>query len=166
MSADKDHLSPEEVSLSVVDEEGLAGRSRDHLKHCPVCRRERQELVRRLDLVGKSARQYAPEPVRKIVLPAEEEQRKGWSLSWGFTLKLAAAAALVVLTVSWLVHFRYSPGMDQDLIAREMMQDEKLMTEISMLEDNSLPASCREISSEGTPDVSDEDIYDFVVPIS
>ncbi|HQJ10155.1 MAG TPA: hypothetical protein PLF54_14200, partial [Deltaproteobacteria bacterium] len=88
MSMDKDHLSPEELSLSVVDEKGLAGQSRDHLKHCPVCQRGRQELVRQLDLVGKSARQYAPEPVRKIVLPVEEEQRKGWSLSWGFTLKL------------------------------------------------------------------------------
>ncbi len=166
MSMDRDHLSPEELSLSVVDEEGLGGQSRGHLERCPVCRKKRQELVQQLDLVGRSARQYAPDPVRKIILPVEEEERKGWGLSWGLTLKLATVAALLVLTVSWLVQFRYSPEIDQNLIAREMVQDEKLMIEISMLEEDSLPASYREILPEGASDVSDEDIYDFVVPIS
>jgi hypothetical protein len=166
MSMDKGHLSPEELSRSVVDEPGLAGQSRDHLKSCPVCRRERQYIVQQLDLIGKSARQNAPDPVRKIILPsAEGEAQKGWAFGWGLTLKLAAAAALLVLTVSWLIHFQNIPGMDQGRIASEMVQDEKLMTEISMLEEDSLPDAYQEISPETAADV-DEDIFDFVVPIS
>lgn len=165
MSTNKGHLSPEELSRSVVDEKELAVRSRDHLRDCPVCRMERQALMVQLDLVGKSARQYSPDPVRKIVLPLEEEPQKGWGLDWGFALKLATAAALLVLTVSWLVQFRSAPVLDQAQIAQEMLQDEKFMTEISMLEEDSLPDSYQDISPETAADV-DDDMFDFVVPVS
>lgn len=166
MSMDKGHLGPEELSRSIVDEEGLAGQSREHLKLCPVCRKERQYLMEQLDLMGRSARQYAPEPVRKIILPLTEEgSLQGWTFGWGLTLKVAAAAALVVLTVSWMMNFPYAPEMDQASIAREMVGDEKLMTEITMLEENPLPEAYEEISPEAASDV-DEDIFDFVVPIS
>lgn len=165
MSRDKGHLSPEELSRSVVDEEGLAGQSRDHLRDCPACRRERQRLMERLELVGTKARQYAPDPVRKIVLPLEEETQKGWSLNWGFTLKLATAAAILVLTVSWVVQFRSAPEMDPAQIALEITQDEKFMTEISMLEEDALPGSYQHISPETAADV-DDDIFDFVAPVS
>lgn len=165
MSTDNGHLSPEELSRSVVDEQGLAGPGRDHLRDCPVCRRERQHLRERLDLVGESARQYAPDPVRKIVLPLKGEAQKGWSLNWGFTLKLATVAALLVLTVSWLLQFRSVPEMDQGWIAHEMAQDEKFMTEISMLEEDALPDAYGDISAESAADV-DDDIFDFVAPVS
>ncbi len=165
MSTKKGHLSPEELSRSVVDEKELDAQGRNHLRDCPVCRRERQELMEQLDLVGKAARQYAPDPVRKILLPVEEEPQKGWGLSWGLTLKLATVAALLVLTVSWLVQFRSAPVPTQAQIAQEMLQDEKLLTEISMLEEDSLPDAYKDISPETAADV-DDDMFDFVVPVS
>lgn len=166
MSMHEDHVNPEELSRSIVDEQGLSGRMRDHLKHCPACQRERRHLMEQLDLIGRSARRYAPEPLRKIVLPvSEEDTHKGWTFGWSFSLKIAAVAALAVLTVSWLVNFPYAPEVDQTSIAREMAGDEKLLAEVSMLEENSLPKAYEEISPETAADL-DEDIFDFVVPIS
>jgi hypothetical protein len=166
MSTNMVHLSPEELNRCVVDEEALGGPSRDHLRQCPLCQRERRDLVRQLELVGESARQYAPEPVRKIVLPSRDgEVLKGWGMSWGLTFKLAAVAALLVLTFSWLMHFRPTPEIDQSQIASEMVKDETLMTEISMLEENSLPDSYQDISPETETDM-DDDVFDDVVPVS
>lgn len=164
MSTDgKGHLSKEELAAGVVDENDLGLKARSHLKQCPECRDERQRLADRLHLLGRQACTYVPVPSKRVVLPAEPV-RSPWLTGWHPALSAAAGLALVVLVVSWVFSAWFYPGIREERIVREMVRDETLIAEISMLEENALPEAYGDIFPESEPDLDDE-ILDFIVPI-
>lgn len=159
------HLSGEELSRSVISEQELDRQSRDHLRACTVCRRERQLLMEQLDLIGERAERFAPEPTRKVILPSEETARNpvrpfGWQLAFG----TAAAFALLLLTFSLTRHSGDLKAPDQISIAQEMEEDERFMAQISSLEEDPLPEAYRKISPEGSL-AGIDDTLDFIVPV-
>jgi hypothetical protein len=169
MSEDKSPLcSIGEVIRSVVDENDLDAGQKRHFEQCPVCRQERRNLAGRLELLGRTAADYAPLPVQRVALPEKDhplmlKRGSGWQLAFG----TAAGFALVVLVAAWIVFYGgFITPMNQLDVAREMAEDEILMAEISMLEENPLPDAYREISPEVTSGDIDEDIFDFIVPVS
>jgi hypothetical protein len=166
-SEEKGHLNPEELVTSAVAEEDLSPSARRHLEACPECGRQRDLILEDLRNLGWSARRFAPEPVRKITLPAREPVRGparpyGWALGLG----LAAAAAALVLMV-WPWHPGGLPGVQPLSISwTEAAEDERLMAEVSRLEEDALPDQYREISPEGpAAAVDDDETIDFVVPV-
>ncbi len=166
MSTDgRGHLSGEELSRSVIAEHDLDRQSRDHLQACTVCRRERQLILEQLDQLGARAKRYAPELSRKVVLPSEEPVRHpvrpfGRQLAFG----AAAAFALLLVTFSLTHHSGHFKVADQISIAQEMEEDERLMAQVSSLEEDPLPEDYRKISpEESTADI--DDTLDFIVPV-
>ncbi len=162
---DRGHLGTEELNLSVIAEQDLDRNSREHLQACTVCRRERQLIVEQLGLVGTLAKRYAPEPSRKVVLPAMETDRRpartfGWQLAFG----AAAACALLLITFSLTLDNGRFRGPDQMSIAQEMEEDERLMAGVSSLEEDPLLEDYRKISPEEATSGLD-DTLDFIVPV-
>jgi hypothetical protein len=60
--------------------------------------------------------------------------------------------------------FRPTPGVNLAALNKEMLSDERLMTEISMLENNPMPLKWEAIAGE-TDSMVDEAFIDFVVPL-
>jgi predicted anti-sigma-YlaC factor YlaD len=164
MSQDeKNHVSPEDLASSVTGMDGLDPRVRDHLKTCPVCRGQREALLEDLRALGRSARSFAPEPARTVVLPAPEPERRPFM--WGLGLSVAAAAAAaVILVLSMGYPVDHRSGSPQVVAAGERADDQDLMAEVARLEENALPEGYQEISPEESTTGIDATL-DFVVPI-
>lgn len=164
---ERGHLTPEELSRSIIEESSLGKQSRDHLLVCPTCTRERQNLIEQLGKLGGIARRYAPEPVRRVVLPSEDPVGR-WARPFRLQLTFGAAVAfaLVLLTVSLSVYRGYftDTPRTQISIAQEMAEDEALMAQVNVLVEDPLPEAYTEISPELEEDLGD-DALDFVVPI-
>jgi hypothetical protein len=73
------------------------------------------------------------------------------------------AAVTAVVVVYGAVSLRNRQEVKWAALTEEMREDERLMTTISALADNPLPAFCSEISGESYPNF-DEEFVDFVVP--
>lgn len=163
------HLSPEELVSSLVIGKDPGGPAGLHLQACPECRLERQRILEDLRALGRKARDCAPEPARKIVLPSREPawsrlQPFGWALGASFA---AAAAAAVILFLA-PAHLDTVPGgQGRAVTAVGPMSDAALMADVSRLTENALPDAYAEISPEASTDAFDDDeVLDFVVPIS
>lgn len=162
----KGHLDPEELVASVVGEE-LSPRVRRHLDACPECRRQKELVMEDLKALGWSARRFAPEPARKIVLPAREPSRgTARTFGWSLGLSVAAAAAGLILILSPGHPGKHPAGPPVAVAAWESADDERLMTDVGRLEEDALPEGYREISPEESTAAADDDAtLDFVVPI-
>lgn len=167
MSADeRTHVTTEELVSSVVDEEALSPGARRHLEACPECGRQRELIREDLRKLGWSARRFAPEPARKVVLPHREPVRSparpyAWALGG---LAVAAALALVLFLAPGNPVVRPA-GAPQAASSAALAEDTKLMADVSRLAEDALPDTYREISPEEPAAVDDDATLDFVVPI-
>jgi hypothetical protein len=165
MKPDSDqHLNQDQLIRAVVDAADLSASVRDHLSGCRECRNGKMSFEAELERLGHKARQYAPLPQRRIVLPpAPSKHPIRHFFEWP---KLAAAAASVtaVFILVWgtnMVRNTAGPGSENRTAA--MIAAEQLMTEVNSLVDNALPPFYVEISGERNADF-DEEFYRFLIP--
>ena len=160
------HLNEEQLLLAVVDETDLPASLRDHLKTCPVCSAEKGRFQQNLGRLGHMAERSAPSPSRKVNLPVHESAQRPlpWYWNWRNTFAAGMATgvlALVIVYGSMLV--KTTQEAELASLTQEMWEDDQLMTEISELAENALPAFYLDISGEPDPDF-DEEFIDFVIP--
>lgn len=163
-SDNKHHLDEDQLVQAVVDAADLPASVQAHLSECNRCLEGKQSFKQDLLKLGQMAERLAPKPQRRIILPVQETKRTFWSsFSWK-NVAVAAATVAAVLIVVWGTKIlrNLSEHATQNLTA-EMLEAEKLMTEVNTLVDNALPPFYLEISGEKNPDY-DEEFYQFLIP--
>jgi hypothetical protein len=149
------HLNEEQVIEAIMDRAGLDGEIRGHLFECSACRAEKEALEGRLAHFGQLSREHTPLPLRRPRLSSDRTPfvKPAWRIRPSLGMGLALASLLAVLLSP---HF-FRNGKDANLanIYKEMLQDDKFMTEIEKLEENPLPRFYVEMS-----DPSDEEFDD------
>jgi hypothetical protein len=113
-----------------------------------------------LSHLGQLARRYAPEPQRRVALTAD---RVRWPFfNWKFALSAAAVAAAIIVVWATVLIQSQQPGRVENL-AQNMIEAERLMTEIDGLVENALPPVYLEIVGE-TGLNQDEEFLEFLIP--
>ena len=156
------HLGENAILRAIIDDTDLSKRQRQHLLECSQCRAQKQQLENELDRLGQLAEQYAPETQRRVRVP--EQKVRTPFFSRGFAFSAAAAAALVI--VVWAAIWVRSPQQEQGRIgnlAQNMVEAERLMTEIDVLVENALPRVYLDIVGETNLN-QDQDFFDFLIP--
>ena len=160
----KHHLNEEQLIQAIVDAADLTDSVRNHLADCSRCLAERNSFEQELLNFGQIAEQNVPQPQRRIILPVSKAK---YPFRNFFNLRhLVAAAATVaaVFLVVWGTNtVRNLSGPGPETLAAEIMEAEKLMTEVNTLVDNALPSFYLEISGEKFPNY-DEEFYQFLIP--
>ena len=133
------HLNDEEIARAVVDPGGLQARLRRHLYECPVCSGRKETLGGDLARFGQISRAQTSINYRK---PRIIEQRAGgtvrvWKIRPALGLGLLFASILALLLSPLAI--KKDKLFTQEIVYREMVQDEQFMTEIEKLEENPLP---------------------------
>jgi len=133
------HLDEKQIIEAVTDERGLDGALRSHLLECPDCRAQKEALQGRLARFGDISRGEVPLDFRKPRVP---EMSAGvlspvWRIRPAFGMCVAFALILALLLSP--LTLKRDRLYTQDVVYREMLQDEKFMTEIEKLEENPLP---------------------------
>lgn len=162
----ENHLDPERIIASMVDDRELSPREREHLSVCPACAAARARLASQLAGLSEQTERYTPLSRKKVVLPAEQPvNAMAWLMRW--SLGFAAAVATVVIVTALLLGRLFPGGLqgvDEMKLASEAARDEMLLAEVRALENDPLPAPYSEIIPD--PGVSlDEDFFDFLIPL-
>jgi len=154
------HLGENEILQAVVDETDLSQRLKQHLNECSHCRLQKERFAQELARLGQLARRYAPEPQRRLTLAAD---RVRWPfLNWKFAFSAAAVAAAIIVVWATVLIQSQQPGSVGNL-AENMIEAERLMTEIDGLVENALPPVYLEIVGE-TDLNPDEEFLEFLIP--
>jgi hypothetical protein len=134
------HLDEKQIIAAVIDERGLDGALRRHLFECPACRAQKEALQGGLARFGQISRREAPLDFRKPRISEKSAGvlRPAWRIRPALGMGMAFALILALL-LSPLTIKRDKTLYTQDAVYREMVQDEKFMTEIEKLEENPLP---------------------------
>jgi hypothetical protein len=159
-----EHLSEDDLIIASIDAADLSYEMREHLDNCPTCSSEITRLETQMGKLGEIASRLSPSPKRKIVLEEKSfGSPQGSIRNWGLILKPAAAVAMVAIVAAWFFVFKVVPQQGVADLLQEMVEDERLMTEISLLEENPMVETFLEISTEGDSVLSEEFI-DFINP--
>jgi hypothetical protein len=156
------HLDDDQLLWAVVEEAELPASVGAHLSSCPQCFARKERLEQKLARLGQKAEIFAPLHRKKVSLSLDEVRSPHW-WSWGWRTALAVSLAVILIAI-WSSNI-FVPSSDT-LITRlnqEMLEDERFMAEISLLEENALPSLFEDISQEGNS-VFDEEFMEFVVP--
>ena len=130
------------------------------MNECARCRLEKERLQQELARLGQLAKRYAPEPRRPIIIDTEKVRLPHFS--WKLAFGAAAVAATVIIVWATVLIQSWRPGSVGNL-AKNMVEAERLMTEIDGLVENALPAIYLEIV--GETDLSpDEEFLEFLIP--
>jgi len=165
MSFDKSvHLSEDQLLMAIVEESDLPISLREHLFTCPQCRADKVRFEHKLTQVGRMAKYYTPPSKQRILLPDSEHRSfylwfRGRQAAFG----LALTVAMLILVVWWTAPFKIIPEGGVEITAREMQEAESLMTEISILAENALPAVYLDIIGESYTGF-DEEFMQFIIP--
>ena len=156
------HLGEDDILQAVVDDTDLSTLQQQHLAECSRCRSHRQRLENELAHLGQTAERYAPEPLRRITV-AHDKVRPPFSIR-GFAFSAAAvAAAVIVVWAAVLIRGQQQTRIGN--LAQDMVEVERLMTEINVLVENALPQVYLDIAGETNLNL-DEDFIDFLIPTS
>ena len=133
------HLDDKQIVRAVIDEGGLDAELRRHLSGCSACRAQKEALAGELARFGQISRAQAPLNYRK---PRIVERSTGrfaplWRARPALGLGLVFATLLVLLLSPMAI--KRDRLFTQEVVYREMVQDQKFMTEIEKLEENPLP---------------------------
>jgi hypothetical protein len=154
------HLGENDILQAVVDETDLSQRMKQHLDKCSHCRLQKERFARELAHLGQLAKRYAPEPQQRVTLTAD---RLRWPFfSWKFAVSAAAVAAAIIVVWGSVLIQKQHPGKVGNL-AQNMIEAERLMTEIDGLVENALPPVYLEIVGE-TDLNPDEEFLEFLIP--
>jgi hypothetical protein len=163
-SDNKNHLNEDQLIQAIVDDADLPAPVLTHLAECGQCLESKQSFEQDLLSLGQMAQRLAPKPQRRIVIPVRETKRSFLS-SFNRRIIIAAAATVAaVLIVIWGANLVINlPGRGTENLTAELLEAERLMTEVNTLVDNALPPFYLEISGEKTPDYNEE-FYQFLIP--
>ena len=154
------HLNEETILQAVIDEADLSDQQQQHLAQCPQCRANKERLENELAHLGQLAERYAPEPLRRITL--EGDKIRAPLLIRRFAFGVAAAATVMIVVWAAFLIRNPQPG-NVGNVAQNMVEAERLMTEIDVLVENALPQVYLDIVGE-THSSLDEDFIDFLIP--
>jgi hypothetical protein len=157
---DEAHLAQDDILQAVVEDSALSDLQRAHLAWCPHCRSSKERLEQELTRLGQLARRYCPAPQRRITLVERRPQPAFFSRGFVFSAAAVAAAILVTLGVFLI---RSQPQGNVGNLAQNMVEAERLMTEVNNLADNALPPVYLDIVGE-TDLSADEDFMNFLIP--
>jgi hypothetical protein len=156
------HLAQNDILQAVIDDTDLSDLQRAHLAQCSHCRTQKKQLEQELARLGQLAKRYCPAPQRRITL--DERKDRSPFFSWGFAFSAAAvAAAVLVMLGTFLIRSQQQDNIRN--LAQNMVEAEKLMTEVNVLVENALPPVYLDIVGE-TDLSADEDFIDFLIPIT
>jgi predicted anti-sigma-YlaC factor YlaD len=156
----KPHLEEDDILQAVIDDNDLSVLQQQHLVACPQCRTRKEQLENELARLGQLADRYAPEPQKRIMV-AEQKVRPPF-LNWRNAFSAAAVAAVILVMWGTGLIQKQQQGNIGNL-AQDMIEAEKLMTQINMLVENALPQVYLDIVGETGLDL-DEDFMDFLIP--
>ena len=159
-NSDAFHLNEETILQAVIDEADLSDPQQQHLAGCPQCRANKERLENELTHLGQLAERYAPEPLRRITL--EEDKIRRPFLIRRFAFGVAAAATVIIVVWAAFLIRNPQPG-NVGNVAQNMIEAERLMSEIDVLVENALPQVYLDIVGE-THSSLDDDFIDFLIP--
>ena len=163
-SDDKNHLNQNQLIQAIVDAADLPASVQTHLDKCGQCLESKQSFEQDLLNLGQMAERLAPKPQKRIIIPVRETKRTFWNSFNRRSVVAAAATVAAVLIVVWGTNLISNlPGRGTKNLAAELLEAERLMTEVNTLVDNALPPFYLEISGEKTPDYNEE-FYQFLIP--
>ena len=156
------HLDQDGLLRAVIDGNDLRRAEQAHLERCADCRAKINRFENDLAWLAHQARQSAPQPQRRIVLPHKIVDRHGHRLGYGLA---TVAVAFVAVALAWLWDGPQSqqglapwpPAVGvEDRVAREV--------ELQALTDNSLPDVYLDMIGDEETGFSD-DFLDYIAPI-
>jgi hypothetical protein len=163
-SGNMQHLDEEQLVRAVVDAADLPESVQAHLAECDQCLAGRNSFEYEMTKLSQKAEQFAPKPQRRIILPAQKTKNPFRNLLDWRNLAAAAATVTAVFILVWstnMVRNLSEPGTEN--LTAEMVDAERLMTEVNTLIDNALPPFYLVISGENTANY-DEEFYQFLIP--
>ena len=154
------HLAEEQILQAVIEEAGLSGLQRQHLAECSQCRSNKERIENELTHMRQLAERFAPEPSRRVTLTQDRIRSPILFRRFAFGIA-AAAAAIIVVWAAFLTQNRQSGNVGN--LAQNMVEAERLMTEVNGLVENALPPVYLDIVGEVRLS-QDEDFIDFLIP--
>jgi hypothetical protein len=159
-SPDEPHLGEDHILQAVIDDSDLSTLQQQHLAECPQCQSHRERFENELTHLGQLAERYAPETLKRIDVA---DDKAGAPLSIrGFVFSAAAVAAVIIVVWATFLIRSQQQGRVRNL-AQDMVEAERLMTEINVLVENALPQVYLDIVGETNLNL-DEDFIDFLIP--
>jgi hypothetical protein len=157
------HLKEKQILQALIDAKDLPMPLQKHLIECVHCRSQKEHLEQELARLGQLAQRYAPEPQKRILV-TDQKPRSAFSEFLSGRLAFAAAAVAFVLIVIWgtLLIRSHQQGSIGNL-AKDVVEAERLMTEINVLVENALPQVYLDIVGETNLNM-DKDFMDFLIP--
>jgi len=158
------HLDDNQLIQAIVDEADLPEVVRAHLAECGQCLAGKNSFELELTRLGQKAAQLAPRPRRRIILPVQKTKNPFANLLQWRSWAAAAAAVTAVFLLVWGTNFvRNLSDHGAKNLSAEMLEAQRLMTEVNTLVDNALPPFYLEISGYKTGNY-DEEFYRFLIP--
>ncbi len=158
----KSHLGENDILQAVIDDTDLSMLQQQHLQECSQCRSQKERLENELARLGQLAEHYAPEPQRRVTV-AEQKVRAPF-FNKGFAFSAAAVAAVIIVVwATFLIRSQQQGSIGN--LAQNMVEAERLMTEIDVLVENALPQVYLDIVGETNLNL-DQDFLDFLIPTS
>ena len=164
MGSQTKHLTEEQITWAIIDENELPQMAKDHLVRCQMCSRKVESLTSSLGKIGKLAAESVPVPPPRPVFERKKSKQRSIVFSWGHLgLSAALAGLLVVVVFGGFQINQYRLHKRIAAVTREMEMDMSLMAEVDDLIENPLPQIYEEISGEDISGVG-ADFMDFLIP--
>jgi predicted anti-sigma-YlaC factor YlaD len=154
------HLEEDDILQAVIDDTDLSVLQQQHLVECSQCRTRKERLEQELARMGQLAERYAPKLQRRIIV-AQPKVRSPL-LNWKIAFSAAAVAAVILIVWGTVLIQNQQQGSIGNL-AQDMVEAERLMTQINILVENALPQVYLDIVGETSLSL-DEDFMDFLIP--
>lgn len=159
-NANEPHLADDDMLKAVIDDTDLSMLQQQHLAECSRCQSHRERLENELTHLGQLAERYAPQPLRRISVA--DDKARSPLLTRRFTVSAAAVAAVIIVVwATFLIRSQQQGGIGN--LAQDMVEAERLMTEVNVLVENALPQVYLDIVGETNLNM-DEDFIDFLIP--
>jgi hypothetical protein len=147
------HLNDDQIIRSLVDKADLPIDLQEHLTTCPQCQTARKRLGGAVERLGERAIRSAPSFKKTIRIPEKQAIGNTWR-PWGWlSLSAVGAAALAVTLMISLNTYRQRSLAG---LYDEMIKDERLLTEINVLEKSDLPQTWLDISGDSEVNINEE----------
>jgi predicted anti-sigma-YlaC factor YlaD len=156
------HLEEDDILQAVVDDTDLSALQQQHLMECSQCRTRKERLEHELARLGQLAEGYAPKPQKRIIV-AEQKVRSPL-LNWRIAFSAAAVAAVILVVWGTFLIQNQQQGSIGNL-AQDMVEAERLMTQVTILVENALPQVYLDIVGETSLNL-DEEFMDFLIPVN
>ncbi len=154
------HLGEDDILQAVIDDTDLSTLQQQHLAECSRCRSRQQRLENELTHLGQLAERYVPEPLRRVTV-ADDKVKSPFFIR-GFAFSAAAVAAVIIVVwATFLIRSQQQGSIGN--LAQDMVEAERLMTEINVLVENALPQVYLDIVGETNLKLN-EDFMDFLIP--